>query len=145
MTTGTRGPTPRVVTKVKKRMEMKLRATDRSVQDMERIRLNQFGTVLSSRWVESRSIKGVSEGTAGWRISELEKVSWKNKYLEQGILNFLQLLLSFSCFVISFIILKIVHKKIPKNWFIDLTYLQSVLLFPITSGVPLSLLFHPLA
>ena len=49
MTTGTRGPTPRVVTKVKNRMEMKLRATVRRVQDMERIRLNQFGTELSSR------------------------------------------------------------------------------------------------
>jgi hypothetical protein len=49
MSTGTRGPTPRVVTKVKKRMEMKLRATVRRVQDMERIRLNQFGTELSSR------------------------------------------------------------------------------------------------
>jgi hypothetical protein len=72
MTTGTRGPTPRVVTKVKKRMEMKLRATVRRVQDMERIRLNQFGTELSSRWVETR---GVSEGTVVWWISEFGIVS----------------------------------------------------------------------
>ncbi len=49
MTTGTRGPTPRVVMKVKNRIEMKLRATVRRVQDMERIRLNQFGIELSSR------------------------------------------------------------------------------------------------
>ena len=72
MTTGTRGPTPRVATKVKKTMETKLRTSDRTVQDMERIRLSQFGIRSTSRFsdfVESELIS-ISGATSVWRISE---------------------------------------------------------------------------